>query len=160
MVELENFHLMSFRGIEFNQVLILMQLQDQYISQIYQHIDALSADFLVSNKVEFKEFMIHLKLFIQYHARSEGFCIAMETIQVYNRSLLDKLLNNNVLVAAEELERSIIYLEDLISQLLIRTAPQIILLNQNISNLEETQLKIIEFLEGLLLIFRQTYLEN
>lgn len=160
MVELENFHLMSFRGIEFNRILLLMQLQNQCISQLYQHIDALTADLYVSTKVEFKAFLTHFKLFIQNHARSEGFSTAMETIQVYNQSLLDKLLNSNVLVAAEELEMSIGYLEILMSQSSTRTDPQIILLNQNMSTLEETQLKIIEFLEGLLLIFSRKYLEN
>lgn len=160
MVDLENFHLMSFRGIEFNRVLMLMQLQNQYISQLYQRIDALAANFHVSNKVEFKEFMTHFKLFTQWHARSEGFSTAMETIQVYNQSLLDKLLNSNVLAAAEELEMAIAYLEILVSQSSTRTDPQIILLNQNMNILEETQLKVIEFLEGLLLIFHQTYLEN
>ena len=160
MVELENFHLMSVRGIEFNRVLMLMQMQNQYISQLYQRIDALANDFYMSNKVEFKEFMIHFRLFAQYHAHSEGFSNAMETIQVYNQSLLDKLLNSNVLAAAEELEMAIVYLEIIVDQSLTRTNPRIILLNQNMNTLEETQLKIIEFLEELLSIFRQTYLEN
>ncbi len=160
MVELENFHLMSVRGIEFNRVLMLMQMQNQYISQLYQRIDALANDFYMSNKVEFKEFMVHFRLFTQYHARSEGFSNAMETIQVYNQSLLDKLLNSNVLAAAEELEMAIVYLEIIIDQSLTRANPRIILLNQNMNTLEETQLKIIEFLEELLSIFRQTYLEN
>ena len=47
MVELQNFHLVSFRGIEFNKVLILMELQNNYISQLYKRIDLLSADFNV-----------------------------------------------------------------------------------------------------------------
>jgi len=160
MVELQNFHLVSFRGIEFNRVLILMGLQNDYISQLYKRIDSLSANFTMSNHLEFKEFMTHFNLFMQNHARSEGFSNAMETIQVYNYSLLDKLLSSDVLTAAEELETAILYLEMLVNQSQTRTNPEIVLLNQSISIVEETQLKIIEFLEGLLLLFRQTYLEN
>ena len=160
MVELQNFHLVSFRGIEFNRVLILMELQNTYISQLYKRIDSISIDFNGLNQREFKEFMTHFNLFMQHHARSEGFCSAMETIQVYNYSLLDKLLTGDVLSAAEELETAIIYLEMLVSQAQTRTNSEIVLLNQSISILEETQLKIIEFLESLLLLFRQTSLEN
>jgi len=160
MVELQNFHLVSFRGIEFNKILILMQLQNNYISQLYKCINSLSADFNVSNNQEFKEFMIHFNLFMQHHARSEGFSNAMETIQVYNYSLLDKLLNGDILAAAEELEIAIEYLEKLVIQSQTRTNTEIVLLNHNINILEETQLKIIELLESLLLIFRQKYLEN
>lgn len=42
---------------------------------------------------------------------AKGFYTAVETLQVYNQSLLDKLLNSIVLIAAEELELSIVYLE-------------------------------------------------
>ena len=160
MVELQNFHLVSFQGIEFNKVLILMQLQDTYISQLYKRIDTLSTDFNIFNNLEFKEFMTHFNLFMQSHARSEGFSNALETIQVYNYSLLDKLLNSDVLTATEELEIAIVYLEMLLTQTHMGTSPQIVLLNQSISILEETQLKIIELLESLLLLFRQNYLEN
>jgi len=160
MVELQNFHLVSFQGIEFNKVLILMQLQDTYISQLYKRIDTLSTDFNIFNNLEFKEFMTHFNLFMQSHARSEGFSNALETIQVYNYSLLDKLLNSDVLTATEELEIAIVYLEMLLTQTYMGTSPQIVLLNQSISILEETQLKIIELLESLLLLFRQNYLEN
>lgn len=160
MVELQNFYLVSFKGTEFNGVLILMQLQNNYINQLHQYIDPLLADFNVSNTMEFKEFIKHLTLFMRNHARSEGFSNAMETIQVYNHSLLDKLLNSDVLAAAEELEAAIVYLEMLVNQAQTRTNPKIVVLNQTISILEETQLKIIEFLEALLVTFRQNYLEN
>ena len=146
--------------IEFNRIFLLLQLQNQCISQLYQHIDALTADLYVSTKLEFKAFLTHFKLFIQNHARSEGFCTAVETLQVYNQSLLDKLLNSIVLIAAEELELSIVYLEILAGQSSGRTDPKIILLNQKMSTLEETQLQIIEFLEELLLNFTGKYLEN
>lgn len=146
--------------IEFNRIFLLLQLQNQCISQLYQHIDALTADLYVSTKLEFKAFLTHFKLFIQNHARSEGFCTALETVQVYNQSLLDKLLNSIVLIAAEELELSIVYLEILAGQSSGRTDPKIILLNQKMSTLEETQLQIIEFLEELLLNFTGKYLEN
>ena len=160
MVELQNFHLVSYRGIEFNKVLFLMQLQSHYISQLYKCIHSLNANLNVSSHPGFKEFMTHFNLFMQNHARSEGFSNAMEAIQVYNYSLLDKLLNGDILAAAEELEIAIEYLEKLVIQSQTRTNTEIVLLNHNISILEETQLKIIEFLEGLVLLFRQTYLEN
>lgn len=160
MVELQNFYLVSFKGTEFNGVLILMQLQNNHINQLHKHIDAVATDFSVSNTMEFKEFMMHFNLFMRNHARSEGFSNAMETIQVYNHSLLDKLLNSDVLAAAEELEAAIVYLEMLVSQSQTRTNPKIVVLNQSISILEETQLRIIEFLESLLLTFRRNHLEN
>ena len=160
MVELQNFYLVSVKGTEFNGVLILMQLQNNYINQLHKYIDSVAADFNVSNTTEFKEFMVHFNLFIRNHARSEGFSNAMETIQVYNHSLLDKLLSSDVLAAAEELEAAIVYLEMLASQSQTRTNSKIVVLNQSISVLEETQLKIIEFLESLLRNFRQNHLEN
>jgi len=138
----------------------LIELQNKYISELYKRLDSLHADFNLFNNLEFKEFMTHFNLFMQNHARSEGFSSAMETIQVYNYSLLDKLLNSTVLTAAEELETAIVYLEMLVTQSQTRTNPKVVLLNQSIAILEETQLKIIEFLEGLLLLFRQTHLEN
>ena len=82
MVELQNFYLVSVKGTEFNGVLILMQLQNNYINQLHKYIDSVAADFNVSNTTEFKEFMVHFNLFIRNHARSEGFSNAMETIQV------------------------------------------------------------------------------
>ena len=160
MVELQNFYLVSVKGTEFNGVLILMQLQNNYINQLHKYIDSVAADFNVSNTTEFKEFMVHFNLFIRNHARSEGFSNAMETIQVYNHSLLDKLLSSDVLAAAEELEAAIVYLEMLASQSQTRTNSKVVVLNQSISVLEETQLKIIEFLESLLRNFRQNHLEN
>lgn len=39
--------------IEFNPDFLLLQLQNQCISQLYQHIDALTADLYVSTKLEF-----------------------------------------------------------------------------------------------------------
>lgn len=160
MVELQNFYSICCKGAEFNGALILMQLQNNYISQLHKYIDSIAADFNVSNSTEFKEFVRHFNLFVRNHARSEGFSNAMETIQVYNHGLLDKLLNSDVLAAAEELEAAIVYLEMLASQPLTRTNSTIVILNQNISIVEETQLKIIEFLESLLLTFRQNHLEN
>lgn len=160
MVELQDFHFSTFSGIQFNKVLILMEQQNKYISQLYKSMTSLAVHVQLGSNLEFKEFMVHFNLFMQNHARSEGFSRAMEMIQVYNYCLLDKLLNIDVMAAAEELETAIVYLEMLVTQSQIRTDPQILLFNQSMSILEETELMIIEFLNGLLLIFRQNHLEN
>lgn len=160
MMELQNFHLVSFRGIELSGVLVLMELQNNNINQLYRSINPLDTNFQLTNPTEWTEFWNHFNLFIQNHARSEGFCNALEAMQVYNYSILDKLLTNDVLPAAEELEIAIGYLEFLLSQPHNKNYPQFLLLNQKINTLEENQLHIIQLLQHFLLFFRQNYLEN
>ena len=160
MVELENFHLVSFRGIEMNDLINLMKLQNSYIHQIYKGIYSLFIEFSMADSIGFKEFVEHFNAFMQSHARSEGFSKVMETIEVYNYVLVEKMLDSDVMIAAEELEMAIVYLEMLTYQSQLKTNSQFILLNRNMDMIEETQLKIIEFLQNLLLIFHKTHLEN
>jgi len=160
MVELENFHLVSFRGIEINDLINLMKLQNSYIHQIYKGIYSLFIEFSMADSIGFKKFVEHFNAFMQSHARSEGFSKVMETIEVYNYVLVEKMLDSDVMIAAEELEMAIVYLEMLTYQSQLKTNSQFILLNRNMDMIEETQLKIIEFLQNLLLIFHKTHLEN
>jgi hypothetical protein len=160
MVELENFHLVSFRGIEISGLITLMQLQNNYIHQICTNIYSLCVEFNMTDSFGFKEFIKHFNAFMQSHARSEGFSKAMETIEVYNYILVEKLLDSDVMIAAEELEIAIVYLEMLIYQSQIKTNKELLLINRNIDIIEETQLKIIEFLKNLLNIFNQKHVEN
>lgn len=160
MVELENFHLVSFRGLEINSLITLMQLQSSYIHQVYISIYSLCIERNMIDSIAFKEFVKHFNAFMQSHARSEGFGKAMETIEVCNHILLEKLLDSDVMIAAEELEIAIVYLETIIYQSQINTNSELLLLSRNINSIEETQLKIIELLKNLLLIFHQTHLKN
>lgn len=160
MVELQDFHLASYRGIEFNTILTLMQVQRSYINQVYKLIYTLFADLNMANNTEFQEFTTHFNVFVQNHASSEGFSKAMEAVQVYHYALLEKLLDDEVLAAAEELELAIGHLELAVREQKARVNLQILLLNQGIVLLEEAQLKIIESVEALLKNSRETQLQN
>jgi hypothetical protein len=159
-VELQDFHLVSNRGAEFSDVVSLIQLQNSYINKIYKLIYLLNEDLTVSGNNEFREFVVHFNTFAQHQASSEGFSRAMEAVQVYHYVLLEKLLDNQVLVAAEQLEMSAGYLDIVVRSPKLRANPQVVLLNQSISLLEENQLKIMENLEALLLGSRQKHLQN
>jgi len=159
-VELQDFHLVSYRGAEFNDVLSLIQLQNSYINKIYKLIYLLDDDLAVAGNNEFREFIVHFNLFAQHQASSEGFSKAMEAVQVYHYVLLEKLLDSQVLAAAEQLEMAAGYLELFSRDQKLRGNPQILLLNQSINLLEENQLKIMENLEDLLLGSRQKHLQN
>jgi hypothetical protein len=159
-VELQDFHLVSYRGAEFNDVLSLIQLQNTYINKIYKLIYLLGDDLAVSGNNEFREFIVHFNLFAQCQASSEGFSKAMEAVQVYHYALLEKLLDSQVLAAAEQLEMAAGYLELFSRDPKLRGNSQVLLLNQSINLLEENQLKIMESLEDLLLGSRQKHLQN
>jgi len=159
-VDLQNFHLVSYRGAEFGDVLSLIQLQNSYISQIYKLVYILNSDLAVSGNSEFREFMVHFNIFAQHQAGSEGFSKAMEVLQVFHYVLLEKLLDSLVLAAAEQLELSAIHLEGISRDKRLRGNPQVLLLNQSINLLEETQLKIMESLEALVVGCREKHLQN
>ncbi|MPM94314.1 hypothetical protein SDC9_141460 [bioreactor metagenome] len=98
--------------------------------------------------------------FILNHATSEGFSKAIETQQIYNYVLLDKLLSAQVLAAAESLETAISHLELVERINHTRANPKLLLLNHNINLLEETELKIIEILESILENSCKIHLQN
>ena len=159
-MELQDFHLVSCRGAEFSDVVALIQLQNSYINKIYKLVYLLNIDLAVSGNNEFREFTVHFNVFAQHQASSEGFSRAMEAVQVYHYVLLEKLLDSQVLAAAEQLELAAGHLELLVRNADFRANSQILLLNQSIGLLEETQLRIMENLEVLLLGSRQKHLQN
>ncbi|MGI6091424.1 MAG: hypothetical protein GX348_08355 [Veillonellaceae bacterium] len=135
---------------DFSNMLTLMRAQNTYISQAVKYIFSLYSDLNLAGNTSFQEFALHFHTFIINHASSEGFSKAIETQQVCNYVLLDKLLTTQVLTAAENLETAISHLE-LVGRLNnTRTNPKLLLLNHSISLLEETELKIIEILESIL----------
>lgn len=159
-MELQDFHLVSHRGAEFSDVLTLIQLQNSYINKLYKLIYLLNNDLTVASTNEFQEFTACFNLFAQCQASSEGFSRAMEAVQLYHYVLLERLLDSQVLAAAEQLERAAGYIELLVRDPKLRTSAQVLLLNQGISLLEENQLKIMENLEALLAGSRQKQLQN
>ncbi len=147
------------KDIDLSSVIHLMQIQNEYINQVYKIIYVLYTDLNVANNSEFQKFTVHFNAFMLSHAKSEGFSKALEFIQ-HNYVLLEKLIDNDILSTAEQLEMSVVYFETAMKETAIRTNLQILLLNQGIMLLEETQLKIIEMVESLLENFRKTQLQN
>lgn len=147
-MELQDFHLTPVRGMDCAAVLALMQVQNTYIQQVYRVIYALSTDINIATNGEFQEFAVHFMNFAQHHFSSDGFCRALDTIQMYHYVYFEKLLDTQVLAAAEQLELAVTHLEMVARETKSRGNPQlIVLLNHGITVLEETQLKIIESLE-------------
>jgi hypothetical protein len=135
---------------EMNTLLDLMRVQNRYIHELNKLIYSAATDMTLANNREFTEFVNHFSEFARYHYNSEGYSQAAQLVQAYNYILLEKLLDSQVLAAAEQMELSIGHLEMTVREIQIRLHPQMILLNQGILLMEETQLKIIEKLEALL----------
>lgn len=133
-----------------NNLLALMRLQNSYIHELNKLIYAAIADMTLANNHEFAKFVTNFSEFTRYHYNSEGYSQAAQLVQTYHYILLERLLDSQVLVAAEQMELAISHLEMVIREKPARFHPQIILLNQGILLMEETQLKIIESLEELL----------
>ena len=159
-MELQHCHLTSYGGSGLNSLLSLMQLQNAYIQKIYRVIYLVGTDISIANNSEFQEFVSQYNLFAQHHASGEGFCKAIEAVQVYYNILLERLLDTQILSAAEALEIAIVHLEMAMRESKIRSNIQIALLNEGVSLLEETELKIIETLETLLENSRRISLQN
>jgi len=159
-VDLQHCHLTSYERSGLNSLLTLMQLQNSYIQKIYRVIYLLGTDVSIANNSEFQEFVSRFNLFAQHHAGSEGFGRAIEAIQVYYNTLLEKMLDTQILSAAETLEIAIVHLEMAMREPKIRSNIQVVLLNEGMALLEETELKIIETLEALLENSRHISLQN
>jgi hypothetical protein len=159
-VSLQEFRLLSLEGVEFSNVIKLMRIQSVCIQQTSKVIGNLTADFSIINNLDFQEFLLHFYKFAMNQSGSEGFSKVMEYIQVYNYILLEKLLDEEVFMATEQLEIAAAYLEIVSRERKIKANQEFALLNQNICLLEEAQLKIIEILERLLSSLRNTQLEN
>ncbi|VBB06861.1 Hypothetical protein LUCI_2098 [Lucifera butyrica] len=138
------------RDTELNDILLLMQLQNKYITQLCKVVYSLYTDLNLANNMEFQEFTTHFVSFGQNHFNSEGFGQAIDAIQIYHYGLLEQLLDGHVLGAAEQLELAISHLEVAIREPRTCANPQIVVLNQGLILLEENLLKIIETLEALL----------
>lgn len=147
------------KDVDLSGVISLMQTQNDYINQVYKIIYVLYTDLNVANNSEFQKFTIHFNEFMLSHAKSEGFSKAIEISQ-HHYVMLEKLVDHEILATAEQLEIAVVHLETAIKDPSIRTNLQILLLNQGIMILEETQLKIIETVEKLLEKFRKTQLQN
>lgn len=159
-MELQYCHLTSQGGSDLNSLLSLMQLQNTYISQVYRVINLINADIIMAGNCEFQEFICHFHAFAQHHASGEGFGRAIDMVQVYYNMLLEKLLDTQILSAAEALENAVSHLELAMQETKVRSNMQIAILNQGLSLLEETELKIIETAEDLLAHSRRYTLQN
>lgn len=159
-MELQDFHLAPCRGAEFGDILSLIQLQNSYINKIYKLIYLLNNDLTVATSSEYQEFTVHFNNFAQHQASSEGFGQAIDAVKVYHYVLLERLLDSQILAAAEQLEIAAAHLELIARSPKLRINPQLLLLNQSISLLEENQLKIMENLEALVVGSRQKNLQN
>lgn len=159
MVVSEEFNLVYSKDKEISNILKLLQTQRNCISQIHRLIYVINTDGHSCNTV-FQKFCLHFNHFMQNHASSEGFAKAIYTVQIYHFVLLEKLLDEEVLTAAEELEIAVGHLEILLRDLKVRNNPHFSLLNQSVASLEEIQLNIIESLEKLLQQFKCIQLQN
>ncbi len=135
---------------ELNNLLTLMKLQNSYIHELNKLIYITVSNMTLANNHEFSEFVTHFSEFAHYHYNSEGYSQAAQLVQAYHYILLERLLDSQVLAAAEQMELAIGHLEMAVRETPLRFNPQILLLNQGILLMEETQLKIIETLEKLL----------
>lgn len=148
------------RDNDFGNIILLMQKQNIYINQVARMINQICADAAFGNNRQFQEFTTHFITFMQNQAGSEGYSRALNLIQSYHYSLVERLLDQEILVAAEQLELAVGQLETIMKELHFRIHPYILLLNQGIALLEETELKIIESLEQYIEAVRPFSLQN
>jgi hypothetical protein len=141
-------------------ILALMQIQTNYINQLYTLVITACADSQAVANKEFQDFTIHFLKFIQYQSSSMGFSQALDTIRVYHFALLELLLDNQIVAAAEQLELAITSLELAKKEPRAVANPQMIVLHYGLGLLEETHLKIITLLEELVAFSRRGQLQN
>lgn len=132
-----------------NNLLALMRRQNSYIHELNKLIFITAGDMTIANNLEFAKFVTSFFEFTHYHYNSEGYSQAAQLVQTYHYLLLERLLDSHILAAAEQMELAINHLEMAGRDIQARYHPQIILVNQGILLIEETQLKIIESLEAL-----------
>lgn len=159
MVVSEDFSFGDNKEKEVANILKLLQVQKNCINQMARLIYVINTEGHSCSTV-FQKFSMHFSNFMQKHAASEGFAEAIHTVQVYHYVLLEKLLDEEVVPAAEELELAVGHLEMLLKDVMTRKNPHFFLLNQSIVSLEEVQLAIIETLEKLLQQFEGIQLQN
>ena len=135
---------------EMNNLLALMKIQSSYIHELNKLIFAAAGEVVLANNQEFAKFVARFFEFSHYHFNSEGYSQAAHLVQNYHDILLERLLDSQMLAAAEQMELAISHLEMAGRDTPTRYHPQIIIVNQGILLIEETQLKIIESVEALL----------
>jgi signal recognition particle subunit SEC65 len=159
MVVSEEFSFGNSKEKEIANILKLLQIQKNCINQIERLIYVINTEGHSCSTI-FQKFSMHFNNFMQKQGGSEGFAKAIHTIQVYHYVLLEKLLDEEVVTAAEELELAVGHLEMLMRDVQVRNNPHFFLLNQSIASLEEVQLNIIETLEKVLQQSQGTQLQN
>ncbi|MDU4959764.1 MAG: hypothetical protein E6X17_03740 [Sporomusaceae bacterium] len=141
-------------------VLSLMQVQHNYISQLYGILINACSDGEIARNREFAAFAQHFLQFVQHHSSSLGFTQALDTIRVYHFVLLELLLDTQIVAAAEQLELAISSLESVQSTPAIAAAPQLTVLHYGMDLLEEVQLNIITLVEEMVAVSRRGQLQN
>lgn len=159
-MDLQNFHLAAYRDNIFSNLQTLAKTQSNYINGVYKIIFSLYGDINLIRNVEFLEFNMHFNIFVQSHASGEGYIKAIDYAQLYSNVLLEKLLEDQVVSAAEQLEIAIKHFEQSIYDVQFGSNRNVMLLNNALALIEETELRIIEMLENWLENNRQGNLEN
>lgn len=148
------------RDKDFGNIILLMQKQNNYISQVARMIHQICSDAAFGSNRQFQEFTTHFITFMQNQAGSEGYSRALNLIHSFHYSLIERLLDQEILVAAEQLELAVGYLETITKEVHFCVHPYMLLLNQGIALLEETELNIIESLERYIEDTRPFSLQN
>lgn len=141
-------------------ILLLMQTQTTYINQLYRMMLTACSDVQVADNKDFQEFSTHFVRFIQHQSSSMGFSQALDAMRIYHFAMLELLLDNQIVAAAEQLELAITNLEMAKNEPRVLANPQMIILHYGMGLLEETHLKIIALLEELVAISQRSQLQN
>lgn len=134
-------------GNELKALLELIRLQNIYIQQVLPIIYHLSSDSALITNNYFQKFINHFLEFTHYHYNAEGCSQTVQLVPSYQYLLWEKILDTQVLSAAEQMEMAIEYLDETARTVQIQLQPQMLLLNQSVILLEETQFRIIEKIE-------------
>jgi len=128
----------------------LIKIQNLYIQQILPVIYHLAIDSALITNNNFKKFIACFWEFTHYHYNAEGCSQTALLSQTYQSFLWEKILDIQILSAAEQMELAIEYLEETARAVETQLQPQVMLLNQSMILLEETQFRIIEKLEAII----------
>ena len=146
--------------MSFGSVLLLMQNQKKYIHQVARLILQICSDAAIANNRSFQEFAGHFLSFSQYQAGSEGYGRALDAVISCGHASVDRLLDQEMVVTAEQLAVAIAYWEIAAREPQVSAHPHIPLLHYGMCLLEETELKIIEEFEIYSRNSRLLYLPN
>lgn len=145
---------------DFASIMSLMAIQNIRIFAAYSKIYALANDPSIGYNNQFREFSLNFIQYVRYHSGSEGFGRAIDAAQTNHPALFEKMLDGEVVAAAERLEFAISNLELFVRELRFLRNPDVMALYQEITAIEENQLKIIEILHEIVSHRSQTNLLN